>query len=259
MSLFEQLKNKYPVRQIALFGDCIIIPTAEFEKDWEKRLKEEGYMSHVVQIDYHSQWAVQLRKAEVYKKEPISPPPGPGNVSTHTTTPEPAKLTNAGKAEWTDEDKDRLMKRWVEVTPTTAMGKAREIVKEFPGRSAQALYLMHYELTGGKTTHQRKPRKNKPEPAAATNKYQEDLDKLEKITNAIQKVTEPIYKKIADLEKEIEELKFKNIREVADEIPGIKQDILHLIHNTEEIDSRLEGHKHYPPTGEVMFPAGIKK
>ena len=39
MSLFETLKNKYPIQQIALYGDCIILPTNEFENEWESKLK----------------------------------------------------------------------------------------------------------------------------------------------------------------------------------------------------------------------------
>ena len=120
--------------------------------------ESEGYISHIVQIGYHSKWAVQLRKAEIYTKTPF-PDPNP-----QPTPPTNIKATKASKADWTQEDKDRLMKRWVEVKPTTAMGKARELLKEFPGRSEQSLYLMYYGLTGGKATHSREP------PAAATTK-----------------------------------------------------------------------------------------
>jgi hypothetical protein len=63
------------------------------------------------------------------------------------------------------------MKRWSEVTPPTALGKARELQKEFPERSEQAIYLMQYGLTGGKATHQRKPS------AAATTKSQLEQQK----------------------------------------------------------------------------------
>jgi hypothetical protein len=165
MSLFETLKNKYPIQQIAMYGDCIIIPIVEFGDDWEKRLKEEGYMSHVVQINYVGRWAVQLRKAEVYKKEPFPDPP------KEKSSKKEILAINRNKADWTKEEKDRLMKRWSEVTPPTALGKARELQKEFPERSEQAIYLMQYGLTGGKATHQRKPS------AAATTKSQLEQQK----------------------------------------------------------------------------------
>jgi hypothetical protein len=165
MSLFETLKNKYPIQQIAMYGDCIIIPIVEFGDDWEKRLKEEGYMSHIVQINYVGRWAVQLRKAEVYKKEPFPDPP------KEKSSKKEILAINRNKADWTKEEKDRLMKRWSEVTPPTALGKARELQKEFPERSEHAIYLMQYGLTGGKATHQRKPS------AAATTKSQLEQQK----------------------------------------------------------------------------------
>jgi len=38
--LFDELKNKYPNAQLSLYGDCLIIPSNEFQKEWEKTLQE---------------------------------------------------------------------------------------------------------------------------------------------------------------------------------------------------------------------------
>ena len=256
MSLFETLKNKYPIQQIALYGDCIIIPTAEFEKDWEKRLKEEGYMSHIVQIDYHSKWAVQLRKAEIYTKTPF-PEPKP-----QPTPPTNIKATKASKADWTQEDKDRLMKRWVEVTPTTAMGKARELLKEFPGRSEQSLYLMYYGLTGGKATHQRKTTPKQPKPAATKaepsrypTKDGEEPSRLTLSDEMVNYIAVKIERATQGLREEIYKIKEELSVLSVTKIGKIDERLENLEYLEEGTRAAFEDHKH-ALSGEAMLPFG---
>jgi hypothetical protein len=136
MSLFETLKNKYPIQQIAMYGDCIIIPIVEFGDDWEKRLKEEGYMSHIVQINYVGRWAVQLKKAEVYKKEPFPEPPKPKTEPT-PPIPEPNQ-TAPGHKRWT-KDEDKLLIALWEHVPHYSIPKITELIQEtFPEKTEAA-------------------------------------------------------------------------------------------------------------------------
>lgn len=205
--LFDELKNKYPNLQLSLYGDCIIVPISEYTKEKEKQLQQEGHNSRITDYQFREVWAISLKKTEPYTKEPF--PELPKLQPT-------AKSANSSKPDWTDEEKDRLMKRWVEVMPVTATGKAKELLKEFPGQSEQAIYLIHYELTGGKATHQRK------------------------------KITEPMNNKINELQEKIVALDLK--------IGTLESDKEELSNDLDFLKADFKEHQHSKKTGLPLVP-----
>jgi len=42
LGLFEELTSKYPLEDVPPLGRCLIVPSGEFQPEWEERLKAEG-------------------------------------------------------------------------------------------------------------------------------------------------------------------------------------------------------------------------
>ena len=173
MTLFEELKNKYPSEQIPLYGTCIIIPIKEFGKDWERQLKDEGFITHVTERNFKSVMAVQHKKTEIYTKVPIPEKPQ-SDVEPEQETPlkKPTRkeiLTkNRLAPRWTPEQEKQLMKRWNELLDQPFIERGRILAPEFPGRSAQSLYIKWYELKKKPEYKPILPAATKPGTTAAT-------------------------------------------------------------------------------------------
>jgi hypothetical protein len=50
MITVEELKSKFAVRDVALYGKCIVVPGDEFDSDWEAELDEQGYS--IIETDF---------------------------------------------------------------------------------------------------------------------------------------------------------------------------------------------------------------
>ena len=50
LKLLEDLKLKFPVRDVAPYGNCIVVPGDEFDPDWEAELDEQGYS--IIETDF---------------------------------------------------------------------------------------------------------------------------------------------------------------------------------------------------------------
>jgi hypothetical protein len=246
--LFEELKNKYPNAQLSLYGDCLIIPMSEYTKEKEKQLQAEGHISRITDYQFNEVWAVSLKKTETYKKEPFPEPPKESDKTKNM------RLA-AQSPDWDPREEQHLLKRWEELGKISNEQKGNQLKSEFPKRSAAALIQKHYKLKAKQEREQAKKDGEKPEaPKETTAATSQDLEYLGKIHEALLKVTEPLNKRISDLETELENLKFENIRQVADDVTGIKQDILHLINNDEELKYLLLNHTHNDKTGDASLP-----
>lgn len=77
MKLLEDLKQKYPIQEVAPYGTCIVVPGAEFDPDNEANLFDQGYKCFDTSIDGKPVTLVRLVKAEKGsgEKTVYSPPP----------------------------------------------------------------------------------------------------------------------------------------------------------------------------------------
>ena len=123
MIKFDELKQRFPIENVPPYGECIIIPGAEFDPDWEGLLDEQGY--GCVFTDFGEK-RVTLVLTKKRQAEPPTPQP-------------PRKPLSAMKGPlWTKESEDRLVKRVTELNGSLER-KCRILTKEFQGRSANAL------------------------------------------------------------------------------------------------------------------------
>jgi hypothetical protein len=108
--------------------------------------------------------------------------------------------------DWTQPDKDRLIKRWDELGTISQLEKGRRLQAEFPGRSPQALYVMHYQLTGGKETHQRKTKQPTPNKETEKNQPEQSISQIyfaAKVTEIIKDLIKPLEENIKNLEARV--------------------------------------------------------
>lgn len=123
MIKLEQLKQRFPIENVPPYGECIVVPGAEFDPDWEGFLDEQGY--GCIFTDFGEK-PVTLVLTKKRQPEPQTPQP-------------PRKPLSAMKGPlWTKENEDRLIKRVSELKGSLE-GKCTILTKEFQGRSANGL------------------------------------------------------------------------------------------------------------------------
>lgn len=138
MIRFEELRQRFPVQNIAPYGECVVVPGAEFDPDWEVYLAEEGCACVFTDLD---QRPVTL----VWRK-----PMGEGVKDVYVPVREEVEKSlsenEQGKlGRWSREDELRLLRRMSEL-PGTLNEKVTVLQREFPGRSATALLLKWRKL-----------------------------------------------------------------------------------------------------------------
>jgi hypothetical protein len=147
MGRLEELKLKYPIKTVAPYGECVIVPGAEFDPDWEAELDDQGIKVFLGTFDQRPATFVQIKK-----------------LAAGLATPNEEKPTVPGSDAdfpWSDEDEKKLLQRMNELEGTV-YERAELLMPEFQGRSAVALRQKFYKLTGLKGSSKRKGRP-KPE------------------------------------------------------------------------------------------------
>jgi hypothetical protein len=141
MKLLEDLKLKFPMREVVPYGFCIVVPGAEFDPDFEAELGDQGYKCFDTFIDGKPVTLVRVVKAEKGsgEKTVYSPPIAPiaSTASTEGETLNPRR--------WPEKEEKRLLERWNKVKGTAAERSAA-LAPEFPGRTAQAIMLKAKKL-----------------------------------------------------------------------------------------------------------------
>ncbi len=174
MSLFEQLKNKYPSKALSLYGDCLIIPTKEFEKEWEKQLQEEGHAVRVTESEYRTIYAVSIQKKIPFApKEPFPEPPKQEEPKKIT---EPMKEIVQHRAKggnkwlnvWQPNEDKLLIELWNKTPRLTVQQITTELQKTYPNRTLEAVgnRISALQAEGQIQPRWHTKRKTKPEPAA---------------------------------------------------------------------------------------------
>jgi hypothetical protein len=123
MISIEELKQKYPVKDVAPYGSCIVIPGADFNPDWEGDVEEqtedvmiEGEPVTLIILGSEAESVPEKEEAEGQERPVYSP--------RNERKPE---LSHGSMAEfqWSDEEEKKLL------------------MPEFPGRSGLALRQRH--------------------------------------------------------------------------------------------------------------------
>lgn len=137
MIRFEDLRQRFPLRNIAPYGECVVIPGAEFDPDWEVYLAEEGCACVFTDLD--------KRPVTLVWRKPM------GEGVRDVYVPVREEVEGLGENEqgklsrWSREDELRLLRRMSEL-PGTIDEKVGVLQREFPGRSAAALLLKWRKL-----------------------------------------------------------------------------------------------------------------
>jgi len=140
MISLDELKQRFPVRNIPPYGECVVIPGKEFDPDWEAFLDEQGYGSVFTDIGGTPVTLVLTIKRHGDSKKTVYEPRRLPEKEEPPTLDEPLKkhpYMMKGPV-WTRKDEDRLVRRFSELTGNME-GKSRALTKEFQGRSAKAL------------------------------------------------------------------------------------------------------------------------
>jgi hypothetical protein len=151
----KELKQKFPVKNVRPYGECIIVPGAEFDPDWEAELDEQGYKCHMTDIYGKPVTLVKLKSAgkSEGKKEVYQP---------HRQPPSP--LLNP-ESRWKPEEDELIIALWNQKKNKAEIHA--ESHKRFPNRSIHAVTCrIHRLVKAGKISarwhkgeHKKKPEK----------------------------------------------------------------------------------------------------
>jgi hypothetical protein len=128
MITLEELKQKYPVKDVAPYGSCIIVPGSEFNPDWEAELDDQGVKVFMTSLDQRPVTLVQVKKQV--------------GVATLKGSDETAVL---GSELWSSGDEQRLLKRMSEISGSLAE-KISIVTLEFPCRTPIAVKKKYAKL-----------------------------------------------------------------------------------------------------------------
>jgi hypothetical protein len=121
MGRLEELKQKYPVKDVAPYGSCIVVPGSEFNPDWEADLEDQGIS--IVETDFG---------------DPNMP------VTLVQVKKQVGVMTPSGEL-WSSDEEKRLLKRMNEISGSLAE-KISMVTLEFPGRTPIAVKKKYEKL-----------------------------------------------------------------------------------------------------------------
>lgn len=137
----EQLKLRFPVRNVPPHGPCIVVPGSEFDPDWEGFLDDGGYSCVNTDLDGKPVTLVLMKSrdsGEGSEREVYTPPP-------KRKKDLPLGLSAMKGPIWSEGDEKRLLKRMDELKGSME-SKCRQLEAEFPGRSKNSLLQKYKKL-----------------------------------------------------------------------------------------------------------------
>lgn len=121
--LLGDLKEKFPLKEVAPYGFCLVVPGAEFDPDWEAELGDKGYRCFQADLDGKPVTLVRVVKSEK----------GSGEKTVYVP-PEPEDPKTV-RSFWTPKEDDVLATLWNSGVPFENMPKS------LPGRTETAIRL----------------------------------------------------------------------------------------------------------------------
>lgn len=142
MVSFQELKEKYPIHNIAPYGACIVVPGNEFDPDWEAELEEQGVKCFFTDLDKRPVTLVQLKRSTPWAEKLVYGPP----VAASPSKAKRGRPKDAGKTmRWSQTDNESLLREWQRARGDVEE-KAKALVKQFPGRTPKAIELHYRKL-----------------------------------------------------------------------------------------------------------------
>lgn len=125
VELLEELKKRFPSRNIALYGNVVVVPKSEFQMDWDHVLGAEGCRITYLDVDNRPSVLVSLQKSVTLKEK---------------------RKRKLRLGSWTPEQTELLLKEFPK-TKGTARARGQALVPLFPGHSAMSIYQQFWKLT----------------------------------------------------------------------------------------------------------------
>jgi len=153
MVTIEELKNKYPVKDVAPYGSCIVVPGDEFDPDWEHYLAEQGFKCFLTDLEMKPVTLVRLKPAASIPTRKSGKTP----LGYHWTPEEDQQLIQLAKQKLSFE----------------------EISKQLPGRTAIAVKnrIGRLEKRGLLPSHPRQKYKRREMPPSPSEVKEKVTDK----------------------------------------------------------------------------------
>lgn len=142
MVSFQELKEKYPIHNIAPYGACIVVPGDAFDPDWEAELEEQGVKCFFTDLDRRPVTLVQLKRAPPEAEKVVY---GPSVAADHGKAKR-GRPKDAGKVMcWSQADNECLLREWPRARGDVEE-KAKALAPQFPGRTPKAIELHYRKL-----------------------------------------------------------------------------------------------------------------
>jgi hypothetical protein len=135
VKLLEDLKLKFPLKEVALYGFCIVVPGPEFDPDWEAELGDHGYKCFGTFLDGKPVTLVRVAKTEKGSGEKTVYSPPPAAKASAEGEKETLIPRASPSSKWRPEEDEVLVKLWNERVLIEKM------TPSFPGRTEAAIRL----------------------------------------------------------------------------------------------------------------------
>lgn len=135
MKLFEDLKQKYPIQNIPLYGECIVVPGHDFDPDFEVELGDHGYKCFDTFLDGKPVTLVRVAKTEKGSGEKTVYSPPPSAKASAESEKETLIPRASPSSKWRPEEDEVLIKLWNDRVLIEKM------TPSFPGRTEAAIRL----------------------------------------------------------------------------------------------------------------------
>jgi hypothetical protein len=146
----DELKQRFgPSKNVAPYGECIVIQGSEFDPDWEADLDDQGYRCFSIDLDAHPVVLVRLNKIVSKSGVVFTPPKIPAVVpevqSNDVEVKETEKVEKKGldlknpEVIWKPEEDAFLASLWIQVPRLTAGEIAEKFAEKFPKRRISAV------------------------------------------------------------------------------------------------------------------------
>lgn len=142
MVTVEELREKWPVRKVSVYGNCIVVPDKQFKREWEADLRAEGAVVLYQSLPGGTCALVRLKGRQL---EPGGP----------TVMYQPRKKGNGTYQRWSPEEDARLMKRMGQLQGTVSH-RCNVLAREF-GRPSVLQRYYRLRLIGKKAEDAKLP------------------------------------------------------------------------------------------------------
>jgi hypothetical protein len=109
MITFEDLVAKFPLKNVAPFGESVVVPGKEFDPDWEAELGDQGCKFHFVELGGEQVTLVQKsKKSEASEERMVYEPPATEKNHEVATVDNVEKQVHSDFP-WSDEDEQKML------------------------------------------------------------------------------------------------------------------------------------------------------